>query len=68
LEALLDEIAPLNLAERLQIPGMPAARADVLPVALATLLAVTETAGLSHFHHSLFNLRWGLAAETLEEL
>ncbi len=62
---LLDELAPLTLEERKAIPGMPAARADVFPAALVTVLAVAESAGLDHFHHSLHNLRWGLAAELL---
>jgi Exopolyphosphatase len=68
LDALIDELAPLTLEERKQIPGMPAARADVFPAALVTLLAVAETAALPHFHHSLYNLRWGLAAETLDAM
>ena len=68
LDALLDELAPLTLPERKRIPGMPTARADVFPVALVTLLAVAESAQLPHFHHSLYNLRWGLAAETLDTL
>lgn len=68
LDALLDEFAPLTLPERKLVPGMPAARADVFPVALVTLLAVAESAQLPHFHHSLYNLRWGLAAETLDAL
>ena len=68
LDALLDEFAPLTLSERKLVPGMPAARADVFPVALVTLLAVAESAQLPHFHHSLYNLRWGLAAETLDAL
>jgi exopolyphosphatase/guanosine-5'-triphosphate,3'-diphosphate pyrophosphatase len=62
---LLDELAPLTLADRMDIPGMPAARADVFPAALITVLAVAECAGLDHFHHSLHNLRWGVAAELL---
>lgn len=66
LDALLDELAPLTLEERRRIPGMPAARADVFPAALVTLLAVAEGAALPHVHHSLYNLRWGLAAETLD--
>lgn len=68
LDNLLDELAPLDLEQRKKIPGMPAARADVFPAALATLLAVAETAALPRFHHSLYNLRWGLAAETLDQL
>jgi exopolyphosphatase/guanosine-5'-triphosphate,3'-diphosphate pyrophosphatase len=66
LSALVDEIAPLTLAERRAVPGMPAGRADVLPAALVTLLALTETAGLTRFHHSLYNLRWGIAADLLD--
>lgn len=62
---LLDELAPLNLEQRKAIPGMPAARADVFPAALVTVLAVAECAGVERFHHSLHNLRWGVAAEML---
>lgn len=62
---LLDELEPLTLDERKKIPGMPAARADVFPAALVTVLAVADVAGVDHFHHSLHNLRWGLAAELL---
>jgi len=62
---VLDEIAPLDLPARRAVPGMPAARADVFPAALLTVLAVAETAGLDQLHHSLHNLRWGLAAELL---
>lgn len=63
---LLDELAPLSLEERKVIPGMPAARADVFSAALATMLALADYAHIDRFHHSLYNLRWGLAIETLE--
>jgi exopolyphosphatase / guanosine-5'-triphosphate,3'-diphosphate pyrophosphatase len=66
LSALIDELAPLDLEERRAVPGMPASRADVFPAALVTLLALTETAGLTRFHHSLYNLRWGVAADLLD--
>jgi exopolyphosphatase/guanosine-5'-triphosphate,3'-diphosphate pyrophosphatase len=66
LAALIDELAPLTLEERRAVPGMPTARADVFPAALVTLLALTETAGLTRFHHSLYNLRWGIAADLLD--
>jgi len=65
---LLDEIAPLTLAERQAVPGMPAGRADVFPAALVTMLAVADYAHIDQFHHSLYNLRWGLAAEALSVL
>jgi exopolyphosphatase/guanosine-5'-triphosphate,3'-diphosphate pyrophosphatase len=65
---LLDELAPLNLDERKAVPGMPAPRADVFPAALVTMIAVADYAHIDRFHHSLYNLRWGLAAETLANL
>jgi exopolyphosphatase/guanosine-5'-triphosphate,3'-diphosphate pyrophosphatase len=66
LHHLLDEIAVLTLEQRKAVPGLPAARADVFPAALVTMLAVADYAHIDRFHHSLHNLRWGLAAEALE--
>jgi len=63
---ILSRVAPLELAARRAIPGLPAARADVFPTALATLLALAELGGFPEFRHSLRNLRWGIAAEMLE--
>jgi exopolyphosphatase / guanosine-5'-triphosphate,3'-diphosphate pyrophosphatase len=68
LRALLDRVAPLPLEERKKIAGLPPARADVFPAALATILAVAESAKLSEFQHSFYNLRWGVAAEALQNL
>lgn len=65
LRALLDELAALDLAQRRLVPGLPPARADVMPVALATLLAVAEDGGCTALRHSFRNLRWGLAADLL---
>lgn len=65
LRALLSRLAPLSLAERHEIPGLPARRADVFPTALATILAVAESAKLTEFQHSFYNLRWGVAAKAL---
>jgi len=62
---LLEELAPLTLEQRKAVPGMPAARADVLPAALVTMLTVADYAHVERFHHSLYNLRWGLAADAL---
>ncbi len=59
-------VARLNLDERKRLPGLPPARADVFPAALATMLSLAEIVGFDGFHHSLFNLRYGLAAEALE--
>ncbi len=68
LRNLLAELAALPLPARQRIPGLPAARADVFPTALATLIAVAELGGFDAYRNSLFNLRYGLAAETLESL
>lgn len=62
---LLDEVCPLSLEDRKKIPGMPAARADVFPAALVTVVTVAEFGLFERFHHSLYNLRWGLAAQAL---
>ena len=65
LRELLTTLGALPLAARREIRGLPPARADVFPTALATLIAVAEIGGFDAFHHSLFNLRYGLAAEAL---
>ncbi len=65
LRDLLEETSALSLDERRKIAGLPTARADVFPAALATFAAVAELGGFTGFHHSLYNLRWGLAAELI---
>jgi exopolyphosphatase/guanosine-5'-triphosphate,3'-diphosphate pyrophosphatase len=66
LRALLAWLGALPLAPRQQIPGLPAARADVFPTALATVIALAEIGGFSAYRNSLHNLRYGLAAEALD--
>lgn len=65
LRDVLAWIAPLPLTQRKQISGLPSARADVFPAALATLLTVAEAGRFSSYHNSVYNLRYGLAAELL---
>jgi exopolyphosphatase/guanosine-5'-triphosphate,3'-diphosphate pyrophosphatase len=55
-----------GLAERRRMPGLPQGRADVFPAALATLLMVAEVGRFGVFHHSLRNLRWGVASEMFD--
>ncbi len=57
-----------TLAERRTCPGLPAARADVYPTALATYLAIAQRGHFPAFRHSLYNLRYGLAQEQLAKL
>ncbi len=65
---LLALLAAMPLAQRKTVAGLPPARADVFPTALATIIAVAEAGGFTVFRNSLFNLRYGIAAETLESL
>jgi exopolyphosphatase/guanosine-5'-triphosphate,3'-diphosphate pyrophosphatase len=68
LKELLVSIGGLPLSQRQQVAGLPPARADVMPAALATLIVLAELGGISEYRHSLYNLRYGLAAEALEKL
>lgn len=68
LRELLVETGRQPLDARCRIEGLASARADVFPTALATLLGVAEAGQFDTFHHSVCNLRWGLAAETLDAL
>ncbi len=65
LKALLAHTAALSLAARRELPGLPAARADVFPAALTTILEVTRLAGIERLTHSFYNLRYGIAEELL---
>ncbi len=66
LRALLTLIGNRTLPDRLQVEGLSAGRADVFPTALATFLKLADLTGQDGFHHSLLNLRYGLAAEMLD--
>jgi len=58
-------VAARPLEQRKQIAGLPAARADVFPTALATLIAVADAGGFAAYQTSVYNLRFGLADEAL---
>jgi exopolyphosphatase / guanosine-5'-triphosphate,3'-diphosphate pyrophosphatase len=65
LRLLLSTIARMPLADRKQVAGLPPARADVFPVALATIVTLADVGAFSGYRHSLYNLRYGLADEAL---
>ena len=65
LRELLELIGSVDLETRRRIPGVPAGRADVMPAALATFIALAEFGGISAFTNSLYNLRWGVADEAI---
>jgi len=64
--ALLDDLGKMPLAARQEIPGLPPARADVFPTALATVITLAELGKFAAFENSLYNLRWSLASAALE--
>jgi exopolyphosphatase / guanosine-5'-triphosphate,3'-diphosphate pyrophosphatase len=68
LRQLLEVLGEMPLARRKQISGLPRARADVFPVALATLITVAEVGGFSAYHHSVYNLRYGIADDLLKAI
>ena len=64
---LKNKLAPLPLRERLSIPHLPATRADIMPTALITIDALLEVANRSSLTHSIYNLRYGVAANLLKQ-
>jgi exopolyphosphatase/guanosine-5'-triphosphate,3'-diphosphate pyrophosphatase len=65
---LADRLSALPLAERRAYPGLPATRADILPVALTIVEALAEFTRARSFRHSFCNLRMGRLARVLESL
>jgi len=68
LAGLLDEIAPLDAAGRARIPNLTPERADILPAALTTILALMDLAHVTGVTHSFHNLRFGVAARFFAQL
>ncbi len=65
LDRLKVQLCDLPLHERMAVPHLPAARADIIATALITILAVLRQAGREQVRHSFYNLRYGIAAELL---
>jgi exopolyphosphatase/guanosine-5'-triphosphate,3'-diphosphate pyrophosphatase len=65
LRLLLGATGALTLEQRRTVPGLPPARADVFPTALATFIAIAEAGAFITFRNSVYNLRYGLAREAL---
>lgn len=68
LQQWLKQFSHLSWDERKAIPGLPALRADIAPAGFAIVDAVLASAGVDHITHSRYNLRFGVAAETLDRL
>lgn len=67
LREILAAVGPMGIAARREVKGLSPQRADVFPTALVTLIALAELGRVQAFHHSLRNLRWGVAAEILSQ-
>lgn len=66
LETLKKKLCALPLHERMSVPHLPASRADIIPTALITILALLKHAGRKSVTHSFYNLRYGVASELLK--
>jgi exopolyphosphatase / guanosine-5'-triphosphate,3'-diphosphate pyrophosphatase len=61
LEAVVERLAGLTLADRKRVPGIAPARADVIVAGGYVVLAVLETLGATALRVSDRGVRWGLA-------
>lgn len=66
LQGLKEKLCALPLHERMSVPHLPASRADIIPTALITILALLKHAERRSLTHSFYNLRYGVAAELLQ--
>ena len=66
LRSVYKEVRRYHIDQRLRIPNLPPNRADVFPVSLLILITLGEWAGVKRFYHTFHNLRFGLAAELLQ--
>lgn len=65
LEAVVERLAGLTLADRKRVPGVAPARADVIVAGGYVVLAVLERLGASALRVSDRGVRWGLAQALL---
>jgi len=63
LEAMLDVLRGMTLAERRQLPGLPAARADIIVAGIAAFVVAMRLARQQSLTVSTRGLRFGLLAE-----
>jgi exopolyphosphatase/guanosine-5'-triphosphate,3'-diphosphate pyrophosphatase len=53
----------MSWSERLNVPGLPASRADIVVPGMIVIDQILQLAGAKELTHSRFNLRYGVAAE-----
>jgi exopolyphosphatase / guanosine-5'-triphosphate,3'-diphosphate pyrophosphatase len=67
LSGFLEEVASLAINQRVErFHPLPIERADITPTGLIVILTLLEYFNVSEVHHSLRNLRFGLAAKLLD--
>ena len=57
---LRDQLCALDIEGRRKVPGIPAARADIMPAALITLCVLADLTGAEAFHLSHRGVRHGM--------
>ncbi|MEY2821500.1 MAG: hypothetical protein RJA37_107 [Verrucomicrobiota bacterium] len=57
---LRDRLCKLGLAARREVPGVPADRADIMPVALITICTLADLCGAEAFHLTHHGVRHGM--------
>jgi len=65
LRQLRDDISALPLKKRFEHYKIPEMRADIMPVALQTLITTAQATGVDSIYHSMCNLRYGMASSLL---
>lgn len=65
IQDVMQTLAAMPMARRLEIPGLPANRADILPISLIPVLEVMQIARADRIMHSFHNLRFGAAADMM---
>ncbi len=66
LEHLLDQLIELSPAERLTVPGLNPARADIIVAGMAVAAEVMAYLDIREFHTSAYGIREGLLLEAAE--
>jgi exopolyphosphatase / guanosine-5'-triphosphate,3'-diphosphate pyrophosphatase len=66
LEHVLDQFIELSPAERLTVPGLNPARADIIIAGMAVAAEVMATLDIREFHVSAYGIREGLLLEAAE--
>lgn len=66
LTELKNRLCDMTLHQRLEVPHLPASRADIIPAALITIVSLLNHINRTSLTHSFYNLRYGVAAELLQ--